>query len=50
MAKSTNAVDIYNLTKKLREQRPRMVYKPVKFNSFTETASTQTKNFRRTIY
>jgi hypothetical protein len=50
MANSTNEVNIYNLTRKLREQRPRMVNKTVKLNSFTETASTQTKHFRRTIY
>jgi hypothetical protein len=37
MSKSTSEIDIYNLTKSLREQRPCVVNKMVKFNVFPET-------------
>jgi hypothetical protein len=49
MAKSTNEIDIYNLTKSLREQRPHMVNQMVKANVLIETC-TITKHFRKIIY
>jgi hypothetical protein len=49
MAKSTNKIDIFNLTKSLREQRPHMVNQMVKSNVLIETF-TISQNFRKIIY
>jgi hypothetical protein len=50
MAKCTNEVDIYNLTKCLREQRPHMVNKMVKSTNVLIEIFTITQHFRKTIY